>query len=118
MVPVDVCNGCRISWRDGVDVVDIWLTGFVSDGSVERSIPERSPSKLDPPTLELVEAEEIAWTPLKEEATAVWLVRLDREPVLCPIELLLFKGSKSSSSSANMSSESSCSSDEAVVVGW
>ena len=93
--------------------MDVWATGFASDESVERSIPERSPSKFDLPTLEVVEAEEIAWVPLAEEGT-VWL---DKEPVLCPIELLLFKGSKSSSSSSNVSSESCCSSGVAVV-GW
>ena len=104
---MDVCSGCRISWREGADVVDVWATGFVSP---ERSSPERSPNKFDPPTLEVVEAEEIAGVPLGMEGTA-WL---DREPVLCPIELLLFKGSKSSSSSANMSSES-CSLGTSVV---
>lgn len=62
--------------------------------------------------LEVVESEEIAGVPLEVEGTA-WL---DREPVLCPIELLLFKGSKSSSSSANISSES-CSLGMSVV-GW
>ena len=91
--------------------VDVEATEFADGASAERSRPERSPSRLSPPTADAEEG----------GAGTFWEVGgaglLESDPVLLPMELVLLRGSKSSSSSPNMSSESSSSASSSPPTG-